>query len=170
MPRPALCERGRKNEPLFFAHSPPLAVVALRGCGELFGPYGRCGCVACTAFIQRGGGCKSRRCVFCIRGCGVNTPIIHCHRASVIAERRHRFNVTTPSERKARRKRFTDAALLVAVFAAVAVCGVFSLPSQPGAVPNQIAAPGVITPDNAPVKWQKKDFPPVQSKKRKAAK
>ena len=85
---------------------------------------------------------------------------IPAYRQTEIESRQHRFHVTTPAERKASRKRFCEAALIVVLFAAVLACGVYELSSQPGAVPNQTAAPGVLTPENAPVRWQRKYFPP----------
>lgn len=93
-------------------------------------------------------------------------PVIHCHRASVIEERRHRFNVTTPAERQARRKRFAEAGLTCAIIAAVAMCGVFSLSHRPGAINSQVAPGAPLTAENAPVRWQRKDFPakPVKAK------
>lgn len=88
---------------------------------------------------------------------------IPAYRATEIESRQHRFHAATPAERKARRKRFIEAALTVALVAAVAVCGwqlnKASFPSS-GGVPPAGASP-VLTPETAPVRWQRKDFAPT---------
>lgn len=80
-------------------------------------------------------------------------------RQAEIAARRHQFKVTTPAERKALRKRYAEAALTVALVAAVAACGYQTLSSpNPGADPDISSRAGaLLTAENAPVILQSKN-------------
>lgn len=82
------------------------------------------------------------------------------YRQIEIDTRRHLFNVTTPAERRARRKRLAEAAIITILVGAVAFCGWQSLsPLPPGTAPEASnAAPGTLTHETAPVRWRKRDF------------
>ena len=84
---------------------------------------------------------------------------IPAYRLTEIESRQHRFQLPTPAERKARRKRFCEAVLIIVGLGAFAAC-FYELSSRTGAA---LQPAPVITADNSPVRWQRKDFQPNPS-------